>query len=167
MPNVVEIDGVQYMVFECFRIDWNIYMAKSVNWVDWEVVGLIYTSSLGYFDYLTQANPSLYKADDDYYIIIFNGQPAQDQFDLGILHSNNVESGWKRLQDVPVLSRGVTDQWDDTRIEGGTTYYVRSYATNETGTSYGANVSFTTPDNSKLRSAGKVIRYNGKTVIYK
>jgi hypothetical protein len=36
-----------------------------------------------------------------------------------------------------------------------TTYHVRAYATNETGTSYGYEVSFTTPDVSYTRSTNK------------
>jgi len=35
------------------------------------------------------------------------------------------------------------------------TYYVRAYATNEEGTAYGANVVWTTPKITVLRSGGK------------
>lgn len=122
LPNVVEIDGVQYMVFELYISDWQIYMMKSTNWVDWELVGKLYTPALGYFDSLTQANPSLYKIADNYFILIYNGQKVQDSYDLAMLHSNNVESGWKKLQNVPVLYNGADGLWDDTRIESGRVY---------------------------------------------
>ncbi len=123
LPNVVEIDGTQYMVFELWIGNWQVYMMKSVNWIDWVPVGRVFTPTAGYFDFSVQANPSIYKVTDNYYIIIYNGQStAVDDFNLGILHSNNVETGWKRLQDMPVLYNAVDGLWDDTRIEGGRVY---------------------------------------------
>lgn len=52
-------------------------------------------------------------------------------------------------------------------LSGGTTYHVRAYVTNESGTAYGSDVSFTTPVHSNVVQAGKVLKYNGKTVIVK
>jgi len=50
----------------------------------------------------------------------------------------------------------------------GVTYHVRSYATNETGTSYGADVSITIPKNTIMKTgAGKYYKYGKKTLIYK
>ncbi len=46
-----------------------------------------------------------------------------------------------------------------------TTYHVRAYATNETGTSYGADVSFTTPEYTIPTSGGKFILHNGQISI--
>jgi hypothetical protein len=50
-----------------------------------------------------------------------------------------------------------------TTLQSGTTYHVRAYATNETGTSYGQNRSFTTPAKSWIGG----YRINGKPVYIK
>ena len=50
-------------------------------------------------------------------------------------------------------------------LSGGTTYYVRSFATNSAGTSYGSQVSFTTPNYSPAKHNGLVIVQNGKIII--
>ena len=42
-------------------------------------------------------------------------------------------------------------------LTANTTYHVRAYATNETGTAYGADVSFTTPKHSYLQYKGKPV----------
>lgn len=53
-------------------------------------------------------------------------------------------------------------------IGGGKTIHVRAFATNETGTSYGADVTLTTPANAALKnSAGKELKYGTKKLIYK
>lgn len=40
-----------------------------------------------------------------------------------------------------------------------TTYHVRAYATNETGTAYGADVEFTTPASSPVQTGGKLLQH--------
>lgn len=47
----------------------------------------------------------------------------------------------------------------------GQTYYVRSYATNATGTSYGANTQIYISFYSYINSGGKKVKYNGKYLI--
>lgn len=54
-----------------------------------------------------------------------------------------------------------------TTLKSNTTYHIRGFATNESGTAYGSDVSFTTPVHSNVVQAGKVLKYNGKTVIVK
>jgi hypothetical protein len=49
---------------------------------------------------------------------------------------------------------------------GNTTYHARSYAINSVGTSYGSNVSFTTPGSSIATSGGKVLIFNGLPAIW-
>jgi len=45
-----------------------------------------------------------------------------------------------------------------------TTYYARAFVTNEVGTSYGVEISFTTPASSMVSSGGKVV-YSGDYII--
>jgi hypothetical protein len=52
-----------------------------------------------------------------------------------------------------------------TTLKSNTTYHFRAYATNSVGTSYGSDVSITTPVNSKARLTGSTLRHNGQTVI--
>lgn len=52
-------------------------------------------------------------------------------------------------------------------LSGGTTYHIRSYATNQTGTAYGEDVSFTTPEKSINTVGGKRVMHDGKIVIIK
>jgi len=52
-------------------------------------------------------------------------------------------------------------------LSGNTTYHVRAYATNESGTSYGSDVEFTTPEYAINMNSGKVIFHSGKIVIIK
>lgn len=47
-------------------------------------------------------------------------------------------------------------------LTANTTYHVRAYATNETGTAYGADVEFTTPKQSYLQYQGKKVIINYK-----
>ncbi|HRN17228.1 MAG TPA: hypothetical protein PLF38_09325, partial [Xylanibacter oryzae] len=54
-----------------------------------------------------------------------------------------------------------------TGLKSNTTYHVRSYAINAEGTSYGADVLFTTPKYSPATSGGKVIYSDGKVLIIK
>ena len=50
-------------------------------------------------------------------------------------------------------------------LKSNTTYHVRSFATNSEGTSYGADVSFTTKASSPLSGGGKVYVMNGRIVV--
>jgi hypothetical protein len=50
-------------------------------------------------------------------------------------------------------------------LRSNTTYHVRSYATNSVGTSYGADVSFTTKASSPLSGGEKVYVMNGKIMV--
>lgn len=52
-------------------------------------------------------------------------------------------------------------------LSGGTTYHVRAYTTNESGTAYGADYSFTTPVSSQGKTSGKIGITNGKIGILK
>ncbi len=52
-------------------------------------------------------------------------------------------------------------------LHGSQTWHVRAFATNATGTSYGDDMTFTTPDYGVMKSSGKVLRYNGNSVIYR
>lgn len=53
-------------------------------------------------------------------------------------------------------------------LASGTTYYVRSYATNSVGTAYGSQVSFTTPVQSVATDgSGTIYLYEGKPAILK
>lgn len=54
-----------------------------------------------------------------------------------------------------------------TGLTSNTTYHVRSYATNSAGTSYGADVSFTTTSYTLFKSGSKLIYYNGKQIVIK
>lgn len=50
-------------------------------------------------------------------------------------------------------------------LSGGTTYHYRAYTTNESGTAYGEDKTFTTDERSLNKSTnGKILRYNGKTI---
>lgn len=49
-----------------------------------------------------------------------------------------------------------------TTLKPGTTYHFRAYATNETGTSYGSDVSIKTPVHSTGKISGKIGKVNGK-----
>jgi hypothetical protein len=50
-------------------------------------------------------------------------------------------------------------------LKPNTTYHVRAFATNEYGTGYGADVTFTTPARSFVMKNKKVVKLNGKIVI--
>lgn len=52
-------------------------------------------------------------------------------------------------------------------LSGATAYHIRSYAINESGTSYGADVSFTTPPMTIHFKSGKFVMKNGLIVISK
>ena len=49
----------------------------------------------------------------------------------------------------------------------GTTYHIRAYTTNETGTSYGSDVAFTVPSYAVMKNGTKIYKYGTKTLIYK
>jgi hypothetical protein len=52
-------------------------------------------------------------------------------------------------------------------LQANTTYYYRAYAINSSGTSYGAQKSFTTTDKTYYKSGGKVMVSDGKLIIIK
>jgi len=52
-----------------------------------------------------------------------------------------------------------------TELTSNTTYHVRAYVTNESGTSYGADVSFTTKVYTHATNSGKVLVNNGKIIV--
>jgi hypothetical protein len=54
-----------------------------------------------------------------------------------------------------------------TGLHGNILYHYRAYATNESGTAYGTDVSFTTPVFSYIKMNGKRIKYKSKIVIIK
>jgi hypothetical protein len=58
-----------------------------------------------------------------------------------------------------------------TPLSSSTTYYVRAYGTNESGTGYGSNVSFSTTGTAStlkyVRHNGKRVKFNGHFVIYR
>ena len=60
-----------------------------------------------------------------------------------------------------------TGAWTDyiPNLKANTTYHIRSYATNETGTVYGSDIEFTTPVHSVAKTGGKVLKTGGKTII--
>jgi len=122
LPMVVEIDGFQYMVFEVSFPVFRIYMAKASDWKNFSIIGQIYEGMPKTFDETNQANPSIYKVDTDYFIIIYNGNTGVDDWQLGIIHSNSIETGWEQFQKLPVLNRGESGEWDDIRLEGGRVY---------------------------------------------
>lgn len=49
-------------------------------------------------------------------------------------------------------------------LDEGTTYHVRAYATNDTGTSYGEDLEFTTKTTSFTKRGAKWVFYNGKWI---
>jgi len=71
------------------------------------------------------------------------------------------------LSGTYIQSSGTTGSYEVSlsNLKSNTLYYIRSYVTNEGGTSYGANVSFTTTKYSNATSGGKVLYSNGKIVI--
>ncbi|GAF74201.1 unnamed protein product [marine sediment metagenome] len=50
-------------------------------------------------------------------------------------------------------------------LTAGTTYHVRSYATNETETTYGADMTFTTPVKTQLKRNSVVVVHGGEVVF--
>jgi len=79
--------------------------------------------------------------------------------DINPTLSDNVIQAYELTEDTfTVLLRN---------IGGGVTLHIRAFATNETGTSYGADVSLTTPAYAIMKSATKIYFLNGKPMIYK
>ncbi len=125
LPYVTKLGSTWYMVFEGNEAGtqdiWHIYMAKSLDGYNWRPVNggyPIYTGTPRSWDSRDQANPSLYQYPDGEYIIVFNGQAEPDTYDIGIIKSNNLESGWTLWTKEPILTRGIESNWDDNRIEG-------------------------------------------------
>ena len=48
----------------------------------------------------------------------YNGQEEYDAYNIGVLKSSKIESGWSLWSKNPILNRGESGSWDDTRIEG-------------------------------------------------
>jgi hypothetical protein len=73
------------------------------------------------------------------------------------------------LSNNVISTSGTTGSYSITLkgLHGNTTYHVRAYATNAEGTSYGADVSFTTPVSSQGKTSGKIGMTNGKFGILK
>jgi hypothetical protein len=73
------------------------------------------------------------------------------------------------ISNSKVLVTGTTGSFTATLspLLSNTTYHVRAFATNESGTAYGADISFTTPSYTILTSGGKVLMSGGKVLIIK
>jgi len=52
-------------------------------------------------------------------------------------------------------------------LHGGTAYHIRAFATNESGTAYGADSKFITPEQSIVIYEGKTLNYDNKILIAK
>jgi len=52
-------------------------------------------------------------------------------------------------------------------LSANTVYHIRAFVTNETGTSYGADIEFTTLESSINKSSGKAVTNGGKVLIIK
>ena len=125
LPNVTKIGATWYMVFEGVQAgEFHIFMATSAdghNWMPANGGNPIYTGGAdGSWDATGQANPALYEIDPGKYIILYNGSPYSNGavWDLGVLSSVSLTSGWTSWPGNPVISRGADGAWDDTRIEG-------------------------------------------------
>lgn len=72
------------------------------------------------------------------------------------------------LSNSVVTVSGTTGAYSGSlRVSSNTTYHVRAYATNESGTSYGADISFTTPEVTQGYTNGKIGYTLGKPGINK
>ena len=84
-----------------------------------------------------------------------------------------LESGvcWSTSED-PTTSDSKTEEGENegvfetiaTGLVKGTTYYFRAYATNETTTSYGENVEYTTPSMVRVKDGDNWLKWNGKFI---
>ena len=120
LPFVTQIGNTWYMVFEGAGSVWNIYMATSSDGYSWTPVNNgnpIYTSDSGWDSY-AQANPSLYEIDTGKYIICYNGETQANDWNLGILYSTSLTSGWTTWKNNPILTKGTSGEFDSVRMEG-------------------------------------------------
>ena len=82
----------------------------------------------------------------------------------GICYSTSVNPTTSDFIVPSASGTGIFSSWLY-RLIASTTYYIRAYATNETGTSYGADVSFTTPATSPISSGGYIITDGSGNII--
>lgn len=123
IPNVIQIGSTQYMVFEGDGGGvWSLCMATSTDWKTWSYTGIIYEGTPGSWDEREAANPSLYKLADNDYIILYNGNDTGGYFDIGVLQSSSITSGWRQRGTGPIIARGAVGQWDSHRLEGARMY---------------------------------------------
>jgi len=104
-----------------------IYYASSSDGINWTPFATaIYSGGPpGAWDDEDAANPSLYKLDTNKYVIFYNGNGnslTNLEFDLGVLYSTSLTSGWTSWKNNPILTRGAETSWDDERIEGPRLY---------------------------------------------
>jgi hypothetical protein len=122
---------------------------------------------LGYVEYTLDAEPSApYIATTSPYAITVNGAKTGGYMITdggGTISAKGVCWSTSFTPDLTdnVISGGTgTDDFTVT-ISGlavHTTYHVRAYATNETGTTYGADEQFTTSQSSIIKYAGKIVK---------
>jgi len=122
LPYVTLIDETWQMVFEASSDAIHIHMATSADGLTWAAANggdPIYSGGgAGFWDSANQANPSLYEIASGKYVIFFNGEAAVNAWDLGVLYSTTLTSGWTSWVKNPIIKRGASGTWDDTRIEG-------------------------------------------------
>ena len=124
IPYVIYFDSEWHMVMEGDTADsegFKIFYANSSDGEIWTAkADAIYSGSVGEWDSEDAANPSLYKVDTGKYVIFYNGnsQPSGYIFDLGVLYSTSITSGWTSWKNNPILEHGPESEWDDTRLEG-------------------------------------------------
>lgn len=121
MEEATWINDKWYMVCEgkSAVTQWHIYMASSPDFDKWTVENggnTIYTSIVGW-DAFAQANPRLLEIAAGKYIILYNGEAGANAWDIGIIYSTSLTSGWTSWANNPILTRGAGGSWDDTRIE--------------------------------------------------
>jgi hypothetical protein len=125
IPNVVYFDSEWHMVLECDTSGGNgfkIFYANSSDGENWSAkADAIYSNGeSGDWDSEDSANPALYKLDTGKYVIFYNGnsQLSGYIFDLGVLYSTSITSGWASWKNNPILEVGSGGEWDDIRLEG-------------------------------------------------
>jgi len=124
IPNVVYFDGEWHMVLEGANSSgggFNIFYANSSDAENWtEIADPIYKNTTGW-DAEDVANPHLLKLDTNKYVMFYDGANPSYEFQLGILYSTSVTSGWTSWENNPIIEHG-PDAWDLERIEGGRVY---------------------------------------------
>jgi hypothetical protein len=124
VPSLTKIDDKWYLTFEggASGYSFNIFMAESSDGYNWTASNSgnpIYTGGgVGTWDNHGQANPTLYKIADGKYVMLYNGENGDGLWQGGILYSTSLTSGWTSWSGNPLLTSGISGEWDDTRIEG-------------------------------------------------